>query len=231
MSKTFNNFGSKEEKETLIFNKYLDILSSDLSSCPTRVSYDSDKYSSFDLCRKKVTTVNYTIIDCQSIVTISKTRSGISVMFNTYNGPEANRIFSFSMSIYPYSVKTIEDIENYGRYKMLKKFIKSKDEIMDNIYEGLRLFNIRTPYGRTARIVSTRVCYYSYPNGYRHRVGINFPLLSLNKNHPITIDGAFRSHISKDDLASIKTKFDRDDVIKANRQDKKQIDQALLANL
>lgn len=231
MANTFNNFGSKEEKETLIFNKYLDILSSDLSSCPTRVSFDSDKYSSFLLGKKTVNTVNDTIIDCQSVVSVCKKRSGISVMFNVYDGPETQRVFSFSMSIYPYSVKTIEDIENYGRYKMLKKFIKTKDEVMDNIYEGLRIFKIQSNYGRSARIVSTKICYYSYTNNWRNRVNINFPLFSLNRNHPISIDGAFYSHISREELPTIKTKFDRDEIIKANRKDKKQIDQTILNNL
>lgn len=231
MSKTFNNFGSQQEKETLIFNKYLDILSSNLSSCPTRVSYDSEKYSSFLLGNKTITSIFDVKYDCQSVVSVCKKRSGISVMFNIYDGPGTGRLLSFSMGIYPYSVKTIEDIENYGRYKMLKKFINSKDEIMDNIYEGLRLFKIQSNYGRSARIVSTKVSYFSYTNGWRNRLSINFPLLSLQKNHPITLDGVFSSHLTKDDLPSIKTRFDRDEAVKANCNDRKKIDQQILTNM
>lgn len=231
MSPTFKSFSSDHEKNTLILNKYLDILSSDLPSCLTRFYWHKELSHSFLLKKKKFTSIYNKTYDSESVITIVQKGSGFYIVVNIYDGSDANRIFSFSMSIYPFSVRNIEDIENYPRYKMLKKFIKSKDNIIDNILEGMRIFHIESPYGRSARIVSTKICYSSYNISYLNRLNIYFPLFSLEKNHPISIDGAFKSYITADELKTIKNKFDRDEILVKNCNKKIPLNNSLLTNI
>lgn len=214
MAKKFNSFSSLDEKNETILNKYIEVFSSDLAQVPNRFSYDTEKYQSFLLGTKKFETLKNGAADCQSIATIGRARSGFSVMITTYSGDTDSKLFSYSMSIYPSSVKNIEDIENYTRFKMLKKFVKNREDVLENIYEGLRLFSFPRRYGRSAVIYSSRITNVNYINA--SRIAISFPVNPTSKSPPVLIDGEIKSHLSKQDLAEIKTIFDRDDRIKAN---------------
>ena len=216
-TKKLNEFVSKNEKEDFIYNKYTELLSSDLQVRDNRSALNKSAQT-FLLGKKKVESIFGITHECQSEIEIDKTYSGFCVIISIYDQLDSRPLISFSMSIYPSSVKNAEDAESYGRYKMLKSFMTKRDEILSNMYEGIRLFECVRGV-RNCRIVSTKISQNFWHICLNSRIYIEYPLCIKQKNHPITISGAFYSHLKTSDLPQIKTRFDRNDFLKINKTD------------
>ena len=211
MSKTLNSFVSDEEKMNLIYNKYTEMLSSDLQV--------KGKDQGFILGSKKINTIIKKTLNIESYLTIRKNNKGFSIRVNFEDVEKDNILSMFSLSIYPQSVKNMDQIEKYGRFKLLKKLISDRAEILDNYFEVFRLFKLDNYMYST--IYSSYSILYSSWRAIQFIVPITSSALLDDSIPEIQIRQHFRtknssSFLKKEEILTITNKFDRDTIIKQN---------------